>query len=185
VAAIKSGLSQRLRNKVPSLYLFLGIDQRVFCLVFGFAICGYSVYGTVVDSAIFNAGLCLLGPVLGCVAVVGWYRFARLNPYNKLSRSFGPPIASDQTDTDCRRLVEILRSAGAQHFIMRRSAQLAVTLIVLSAVIFTLFPARVEWGINPYSLFAGSMGCFVGALIFVGAELTNWGIRTWACTDER
>jgi hypothetical protein len=56
-------------------------------------------------------------------------------------------------------------------------------LMVVSAAILILFSGRVVWSVNFYSLSAGALLCFVGALIFVGTELTNWAIKTWVAAS--
>jgi hypothetical protein len=162
----------------------MAVDLRAFCLVLAFGVCSFSIFGTVVDHGVFYGGVCLLGPLLGPIAIVCWYRFAPFNPYNKLAQRFGSSFASPEHDPDCISLLEIFRSEAARRFIARRAAQLAGTLLVLSLVTLALFPVRIIWQVNIPSLIGGVFGCSAGALVFIGTELQYWGIKTWVAERQ-
>jgi hypothetical protein len=171
-----------LKDKIPRLSLMF-VEQRIFCLILGFALYACSLNGPVVGKPDHNGFRYLIGPFVCALIAASFFVLRPFNPYRGPAARLAGLERADESDPEARRLVELFRSSQAHRFIWRTSAKMAVVCFLLMRLITLADRNSMDWSISSSWTVPGLMGSCIGSYIAIGKEYIGWGLKVWAKRD--
>jgi len=121
----------------------------------------------------------LLTASLGPAVVAVWYIMIPFNPYRSMSAVREGMKNLDKRDQDAKKLVALLNSSEARHFLLRKAWTLSLLFFAPMVIISVVMHAKPIWRFGADCVVRISIFIFVSLFVLFRMELLRWALKRW------